>query len=712
MKKGLLVIAIALFFLGVSNFYAIGLEQYDTVFSKTTNGNIREVNELNDGYLVFYDIQDQGYIGMYDEAFNLKWQQPFVLDRYLYQNHQNQSDINYGIDADGNYLFFYSVNDGLTVLKVDKEGNKISQELIEGFDNVGSCKLDKVDDNGYIIYCDSSLIKLNKKLKFVGGITRNRQLLKIPSVAESYFDNITKYIKIDNNNVAICGYITKDSKKNYSCIKVTNDNITENFKYTYFDNYPVLSYYKYDPYYGSFNYEKDHIIITDSINGTSYFIKQDLKGNEIWSNSYPNFAGISNIKNNTILLSSRDEIALHKYNQDGKVIKETKVNNFEYLAIDNRFKNLITIDGDYAVVYDFSTLETNKIKFIEDFENGKHSFIYDYDRGYNYITLDKGHIFYSNDIFESYLSSDNRVKIYRNFNRNYTYDNNFYAVYNGEKYYGEEWYGVFEVLTVLDKNEAINLIDAYIATLKFEQSYEGSYEDLYNEPYMIELMDKINKEFYLEEYGDIYHNLFYHAGNIDDLEALKEKVSLVNKDFIKEYKLFSSSKNMINKEIYKLKDGSYLLLDADSRAGETTVSKIKKANYKVDFNSNYGKLKLNKNSAELGDEIKFEIIPNKGYKLIDFKVVKKNHPELEIDVENNKFNMPNEDVVIIANFEKVNVTTTEKIDEEVKTTTVKDSFVGNPNTSDNILIYFVIGGISFICIILLLVLNKKSKKEA
>ena len=114
----------------------------------------------------------------------------------------------------------------------------------------------------------------------------------------------------------------------------------------------------------------------------------------------------------------------------------------------------------------------------------------------------------------------------------------------------------------------------------------------------------------------------------------------------------------------------------------------------------------------MGDKIEFEIIPNNGYKLLSFKIVKKNHSELQIDVENNKFYMPNEDVTVIAEFEKIKETTTSKQEEAVKTTT-SEELVDNPNTYDDVLTYFILGGVSLISIVLLLIINKKKiKKEA
>ena len=722
MKKGLLVLAITLLFLGMGKFYAIDLGQYDTLFSKELEGNVLEVNEQDNGYMALIETGSWNYsLNMYDKDFNLKWQYAFDSSEYW--------DTNYVIDDDGNYLFFGSINENLAALKLDKNGEKFTKELINGFSDIGECKLDKEDDDGYIISCKRtlgvnyypSLIKLNKKLEFENGISSYKSLFSIPNVAETYFDDVTKYINIDDNNVAVCGYTTQGDDKSYECMKVTDDKETGNFKYTYFDNYPVLGYYKCKSsndcylYYDNGNIlvaETEYDYGTSSYNG--YLLKFDLKGNEIWSNYYPNNM-ITFTSNYSLMLNGKNDMYLYKLDNNGKTYKKVKLNynSVYYLEeydnpSDMILDNYLFWDGSYLIRYDSSTLQVKeKIKTTETFENGEHNFIY--SNRSNVFVLDDGYIFY-NDDYVSYLSSDNKAKIYYNFDQ--FNKNNFYVVYNENKYYGKQMLGLFQTLLVLDKNEAMNLIDVCIDMLKFQQSYQGSYDDLYNEPEMIEIMNKMYNEFYLDEYMDNYDSLLSGINEIEDLTMAKEKIPSIDFDFVNVYRMFSNYQRLINSKLYQIKNDAYLSLSYDSKTGETTVSKIKKATYKIDFDSNYGKLKLNKNSAKMGDKIEFEIIPNNGYKLVSFKIVKKNHPELQIDVENNKFYMPNEDVTVIAEFEKIKETTTSKQEEAVKTTT-SEELVDNPNTSDDVLTYFILGGVSLISIVLLLIINKKKiKKEA
>lgn len=419
--------------------------------------------------------------------------------------------------------------------------------------------------------------------------------------------------------------------------------------------------------------------------------------------------------NNSLMLNGDDDVYLYKIDDEGKTSKKIKLNYTYgyYLGEyddegDIILDNYLFCDGNYIIKYDSSTLQIKeKIKITETFEDGEHNFIY--SNRSNVFALDDGYIFY-NDDYVSYLSADNKVKIYYNFDQ--FNKNNFYVVYNENKYYGKQMLGLFQTLLVLDKNEAMNLIDVCIDMLKFQQSYQGSYDDLYNEPEMIEIMNKMYNEFYLDEYMDNYGSLLSGISKIEDLTIVKEKIPSIDFDFVNVYRMFSNYQKLINSKLYQIKNDAYLSLSYDSKTGETTVSKIKKATYKIDFNSNYGKLKLNKNNAKLGDKIEFEIVPNNGYKLTSVKVVKKNHPELQIDVENNKFYMPNEDVTVIAEFEKIKETTTSKQEEAVKTTT-SEELVDNPNTSDDVLTYFILGGVSLISIVLLLIINKKKiKKEA
>ena len=165
MKKGLLVLAITLLFLGMGKFYAIDLGQYDTLFSKELEGNVLEVNEQDDGYMALIETGSWNYsLNMYDKDFNLKWQYAFDSSEYW--------DTNYVIDDDGNYLFFGSINENLAALKLDKNGEKFTKELINGFSDIGECKLEKEEKDGYILSCEKtvgvnhfpSMIKLNKKL--------------------------------------------------------------------------------------------------------------------------------------------------------------------------------------------------------------------------------------------------------------------------------------------------------------------------------------------------------------------------------------------------------------------------------------------------------------------------------------------------------------------------------------------------------------------
>ena len=722
MKKGLLVLAITLLFLGMGKFYAIDLGQYDTLFSKELEGNVLEVNEQDNGYMALIETGSWNYsLNMYDKDFNLKWQYAFDSSEYW--------DTNYVIDDDGNYLFFGSINENLAALKLDKNGEKFTKELINGFSDIGECKLEKEEKDGYILSCEKtvgvnhfpSMIKLNKKFEFVGGIASYRNKIKIPNIAETYFDDVTKYINIDDNNVAVCGYTTQGDDKSYECMKVTDDKENGNFKYTYFDNYPVLGYYKCKSSHNCyFYYDNGNILIAESeydydastYNG--YLGKFDLKANEIWSNYYPNNM-ITFTHNNSLMLNGNDDVYLYKIDDEGKTSKKIKLNYTYgyYLGEyddegDIILDNYLFCDGNYIIKYDSSTLQIKeKIKITETFEDGEHNFIY--SNRSNVFALDDGYIFY-NDDYVSYLSSDNKIKIYYNFED--FNENSFYAVYNENKYYGNHMLGLFQTLLVLDKNEAMDLLDVCIDMLEFQQSYQGSYDDLYNEPEMIEIMNKMYNEFYLDQYIDNYNLLLYGVSKAEDLIMVKEKIPSIDSNFINIYRLFSNYQKLINNKLYEAKDNTYLSLNYDSASKKTVVSKLKKGIYKIDFNSNYGKLKLNKNNAKLGDKIEFEIVPNNGYKLTSVKVVKKNHPELQIDVENNKFYMPNEDVTVIAEFEKIKETTTSKQEEAVKTTT-SEELVDNPNTSDDVLTYFILGGVSLISIVLLLIINKKKiKKEA
>lgn len=722
MKKGLLVLAITLLFLGMGKFYAIDLGQYDTLFSKELEGNVLEVNEQDDGYMLLLETKNWNYsINMYDDDFNLKWQYTFGSSEYW--------NTNYVVDSDKNYLFLGSINEVFSVLTISKDGKIIAKKTYDDYSDFGECKLEKEEKDGYILSCEKtvgvnhfpSMIKLNKKFEFVGGIASYRNKIKIPNIAETYFDDVTKYINIDDNNVAVCGYTTQGDDKSYECMKVTDDKENGNFKYTYFDNYPVLGYYKCKSSHNCyFYYDNGNILIAESeydydastYNG--YLGKFDLKGNEIWSNYYPNNM-ITFTHNNSLMLNGDDDVYLYKIDDEGKTSKKIKLNYTYgyYLGEyddegDIILDNYLFCDGNYIIKYDSSTLQIKeKIKITETFEDGEHNFIY--SNRSNVFALDDGYIFY-NDDYVSYLSADNKVKIYYNFDQ--FNKNNFYVVYNENKYYGKQMLGLFQTLLVLDKNEAMNLIDVYIDMLEFQQSYQGSYDDLYNEPEMIEIMNKMYNEFYLDEYMDNYNSLLSGISKIEDLTIVKEKIPSIDFDFVNVYRMFSNYQKLINSKLYQIKNDAYLSLSYDSKTGETTVSKIKKATYKIDFDSNYGKLKLNKNSAKMGDKIEFEIIPNNGYKLVSFKIVKKNHSELQIDVENNKFYMPNEDVTVIAEFEKIKETTTSKQEEAVKTTT-SEELVDNPNTSDDVLTYFILGGVSLISIVLLLIINKKKiKKEA
>jgi hypothetical protein len=720
MKKGLLVLAITLLFLGIGKFYAIDLGQYDTLFSKELEGNVVEVNEQDSGYMLLLETKSWNYsINMYDDDFNLKWQYTFGSSEYW--------DTNYVVDSDGNYIFLGSINEVFSVLTISKDGKIIAKKTYDDYSDFGECKLEKEEKDGYILSCEKTvgvnhfpaMIKLNKKFEFVGGIASYRSKIKIPNVAETYFDAVTKYIKIDNNNVAVCGYTTQGDDKSYECMKVTDDKETGNFKYTYFDNYPVLGYYKCKSSNKCYlYYENGNILIAESeydydvstYNG--YLGKFDLKANEIWSNYYPNNM-ITFTHNNSLMLNGNDDVYLYKIDDEGKTSKKIKlIYTYGYYLGeyddegDMILDNYLFCDGNYIIKYDSSTLQIKeKIKITETFEDGEHNFIY--SNRSNVFALDDGYIFY-NDDYVSYLSADNKVKIYYNFDQ--FNKNNFYVVYNENKYYGKQMLGLFQTLLVLDKNEAMNLIDVYIDMLKFQQSYQGSYDDLYNEPEMIEIMNKMYNEFYLDEYMDNYGLLLSGISKIEDLTIVKEKIPSIDFDFVNIYRMFLNCQKLINSKLYQIKNDAYLSLSYDSRTGKTTVSEIKKATYKIDFDSNYGKLKLNKNSAKMGDKIEFEIIPNNGYKLVSFKIVKKNHPELKIDVENNKFYMPNEDVTVIAEFEKTKETTTSKQEEAVKTTT-SEELVDNPNTSDNVLTYFILGGVSLISIVLLLIINKKKNKK-
>ncbi len=98
MKKGLLVLAITLLFLGMGKFYAIDLGQYDTLFSKELEGNVLEVNEQDDGYMLLLETKNWNYsINMYDDDFNLKWQYTFGSSEYW--------NTNYVVDSDKNTYF-------------------------------------------------------------------------------------------------------------------------------------------------------------------------------------------------------------------------------------------------------------------------------------------------------------------------------------------------------------------------------------------------------------------------------------------------------------------------------------------------------------------------------------------------------------------------------------------------------------------------------
>lgn len=204
-----------------------------------------EVNEQDSGYMLLLETKSWNYsINMYDDDFNLKWQYTFGSSEYW--------DTNYVVDSDGNYIFLGSINEVFSVLTISKDGKIIAKKTYDDYSDFGKCKLEKEDKDGYALSCEKTvganhfpaMIKLNKKFEFVGGIASYRSKIKIPNVAETYFDAVTKYIKIDNNNVAVCGYTTQGDDKSYECMKVTDDKETGNFKYTYFDNYPVLGYYK------------------------------------------------------------------------------------------------------------------------------------------------------------------------------------------------------------------------------------------------------------------------------------------------------------------------------------------------------------------------------------------------------------------------------------------------------------------------------------
>lgn len=82
-----------------------------------------------------------------------------------------------------------------------------------------------------------------------------------------------------------------------------------------------------------------------------------------------------------------------------------------------------------------------------------------------------------------------------------------------------------------------------------------------------------------------------------------------------------------------------------------------------------GKINTNLEIAKENEEIYFEIIPNEGYELKNFKVIDDNGNE--ILVNENKFIMPNSDVTISAKLKKIKTELIEKSEE-------------NPKTDDNI----------------------------
>lgn len=82
-----------------------------------------------------------------------------------------------------------------------------------------------------------------------------------------------------------------------------------------------------------------------------------------------------------------------------------------------------------------------------------------------------------------------------------------------------------------------------------------------------------------------------------------------------------------------------------------------------------GKINTNLEIAKKNEEIYFEIIPNEGYELENFKVIDDNGNEILFN--ENKFIMPNSDVTISAKLKKIKIELIEKSEE-------------NPKTGDNI----------------------------
>ena len=82
-----------------------------------------------------------------------------------------------------------------------------------------------------------------------------------------------------------------------------------------------------------------------------------------------------------------------------------------------------------------------------------------------------------------------------------------------------------------------------------------------------------------------------------------------------------------------------------------------------------GKINTNLVISKKNEEIYFEIIPNEGYELENFKVIDDNGNEILFN--ENKFIMPNSDVTISAKLKKIKIELIEKSEE-------------NPKTGDNI----------------------------
>lgn len=709
------------------------------------DGYIPENFQLNNYYSYDneYVIKNNKVLYGYDKEFNLLW-------KYDYIQNNEEWDVSF-TKINNDYLFSGEIttNSGsyFSILRINSEGSVVSKRSFSEYEPFGACKITNVLDDGYVLNCERtlgvnksiSLLKVNKDFEIMSGITDYYFVnsLEIPEDVKNYFTKITKYSKMKENSVAICGYVLSDDQKKYECKKVDNDVITGGYDYKAFDSFLTFGIYEHETRGSNLHqitYKNGFAFIANSSQYydkgksnwvyTAYYGKYDLKGNLEWEKVYNNSI-LSSINKDVFSVidvnGQTSNYTLVKYDDNGKLVNSIQVDITNQLDVAFLSDNMIVLtqDGSKKILkkYDGKTLDiVEQINVTEDINGKTVDFVLE-DNNLNegLLELDTGYMVYNkyftNVVYNSfsYVSNDGNLKIY--YNSNEDYNTKLYIYHKGNTY---DDYSFFPVV-MLGKKKVIEFIDFYYDLIIYTTSFEGTDEELQKDPTMIKYLEQM-QAYENDPNFDLYISLLQSLSNPNDLMHLKDKISSFNEDTLNELRkvfyFYQSIPMSYGKNaLIDLKSKDLLAFSYDEATDKTYVTKYIKPIHKVKLIANGGTIDVNKDSFRMGDVVNLDIKANKGYTFKEVKIIKKNDPSYEVYVFDNKFYMPDDDVVITALFDK----NPENIDEVITSVPTTDSGdknieEGNPNTGDGILKYFLMFIISFIVVFSLILFGKTSKK--